>query len=153
MYVQVYIYISRVDVGHGVAYTSLMFTSITGLPELLYKSHNCFSFRCFIMFKSFLRSRNFNRPRSFINFIVLCLFYRRPLPLAFCTFSFVISPHCILSPKSYISFFFCPTEIQPSRNMSCVLLQFRISFCYRHLLARSTQPISSTVLTQDNTDT
>ena len=145
MYIYIYIYIhthtythTHVDIGHGDVYSSLMFTSITGLPKLLYKSHNGFSFRCFIMSRIFLRSRNCNRTRSFINHIVFCLFCLRPLPLAFCTFSFVISPHCSLSPESCISFLFCPTEIQPSRYRSCVTLQFRIIFCYRHLLARST---------------
>jgi hypothetical protein len=129
---------THVDIGHGDVYSSLMFTSITGLPELLYKSHNGFSFRSFIMCRSFLRSRNFNRPRSFIKLIVLCLFYRRPLPLAFCTFQFVISTHCILSPRSCISFLVSPTEMQPSRNKSCGMMQFRIIFSYRHLLTRST---------------
>lgn len=138
---------------HGDVYSSLMFTSIIHLPEMFYKSHNGFSFRCFIMLKSFLRSINFNRPRSFINCFVLCLFYHRTLPFGLLYF-FIRHFTALRSfPKSFISFHFCPTQIHPSRNTSSVLLQFRIKLCYRHLLVLSVQPIPRTVITQDNTYT
>jgi hypothetical protein len=132
-----------VDIAHGDVSASLIYTSITGVPELLYESHNGSSFRCFITFKTFLRSTNFSRPRSFIDYIILCLFYHRPLPLAYRTFSFAISPHCFLP---YVLHFF---PFLSYRNST--FTEFRIYFCYRHLLALSVQPMLSTVLRQNNT--